>query len=376
MKQSKSNIISVASKEQSGLSKGQQTFNKLIRKIETERQRLAEWQATIGAYQTQYGNEFMPLLRTFDELRMELVRLLDQHHAAKGFTRNQRNKISDIICELALGLIADYDDAGLKEIYNRHSASDFDALLESEREAMKTTMEGMFDVELDDDFEVGSPQEMMAQLAKKMQEKYAQQDGQTQGTTPPPQSRKKSAKALAQEAREQEDAKNISQSLREVFRKLASALHPDKEQDPAERERKTVLMQRVNVAYGKKDLLQLLELQLEIEQIDQTMISTLSDDRLKHYNKILTEQVNELGLEIRDVEFGFMMRFNLNVMPGARLSPKQALSRLKKDIQAIQMDITGLKHELTRLQDAPGVKEWIRYYEFPSQRFDEDDFFW
>jgi hypothetical protein len=71
-------------------------------------------------------------------------------------------------------------------------------------------------------------------------------------------------------------------------------LHPDRETDPQERERKNALMQRVNQAYSKNSLLQLLELQLELEHIDQSAINNLSEDRLKHYNKILKEQVKEL----------------------------------------------------------------------------------
>jgi hypothetical protein len=47
---------------------------------------------------------------------------------------------------------------------------------------------------------------------------------------------------------------------------LVAALHPDREPDEQERKRKTELMQRVNTSYGKKYLLLLLELQLEIEQ--------------------------------------------------------------------------------------------------------------
>jgi curved DNA-binding protein CbpA len=42
--------------------------------------------------------------------------------------------------------------------------------------------------------------------------------------------------------------------VREVFRKLASELHPDRETDPAEHARKTELMQRVNQAYKAGDL--------------------------------------------------------------------------------------------------------------------------
>ncbi|WP_409015107.1 hypothetical protein [Caballeronia sp. LZ001] len=61
-------------------------------------------------------------------------------------------------------------------------------------------------------------------------------------------------------------------------------------------------MQRANQAYGKNDLLKLLELQLELEHIDQRAINVISEDRLKHYNKILREQLGELDQEILHVE--------------------------------------------------------------------------
>jgi len=64
---------------------------------------------------------------------------------------------------------------------------------------------------------------------------------------------------------------NATQSIREIFRKLASALHPDRETDRKGREVKTALMLQVNRAYAGNDLLTLLELQ--IEQVDASHIA-------------------------------------------------------------------------------------------------------
>jgi len=69
-------------------------------------------------------------------------------------------------------------------------------------------------------------------------------------------------------AQRDQAAQGGTRAVREVFRKLASELHPDRETDPAEHARKTELMQRVNQTYKAGDLLALLELQLSIEQID------------------------------------------------------------------------------------------------------------
>jgi hypothetical protein len=184
---------------------------------------------------------------------------------------------------------------------------------------------------------------------------------------------RESAKTLAKEAKQQEEAKNVSQSIREVYRKLASFLHPDREPDEQERTRKTALMQRVNVAYDKQDLLQLLELQLEIEQIDQASINTLSEDRLKYYNKVLTEQSVELQQEIHAVEMSFKMRFN--VMDNDVLSPASALNSLQNDVCDIQADITTIKDDLVSFQDVKNIKTWLKSYRLPPKNLFDDNAF-
>src|SRR5690349_234103 len=79
--------------------------------------------------------------------------------------------------------------------------------------------------------------------------------------------------------------------LREIYRKLASAVHPDREADAERRAEKNELMQKINRAYATNDLLTLLEAQLRLEQIDPEHVTKLSGERLKHYNKLLSEQL-------------------------------------------------------------------------------------
>jgi len=156
----------------------------------------------------------------------------------------------------------------------------------------------------------------------------------------------------------QKEQAQITLCIREIYRKLASALHPDREPDALERERKTELMQRVNEAYNKNDLLQLLELQLELEHIDQHSISHLSEDRLKHYNKLLKEQVRELDEQIRHVESAF--RYSYRIDPFATLSPDKPLRMLAADVKEIQANIRELEHDLVAFEDIKNVKRWLK----------------
>jgi uncharacterized protein YifE (UPF0438 family) len=365
-------VIRIAEQQgQPGLSKAQKLFNKLINKIDKERKLLGAWQATIPRFAQKYANELDPRRQTFNDLRTELVCLLDKVYSEKVFNKRDREKIKHVICAIAEELMAVNDNEALKRIYNKYGDIDFDAKAEEEKEALRFMMEDILEIDLGDDIDYSSPEAMMSQVADKMQQKLAEEEQAQQKYRERMGKRKKSAKTLAKEARQQAEAQNISQSVRDVYRKLASALHPDKEQDAVERSRKTDLMQRVNVAYSNRDLLQLLELQLEVEQIDQTTINAITADRLKYYNTILAEQSAELRQEVIAVELSFRMRFNIR--PEVALSPAEAMRALEIDIHHIKQGISSLKNDLAAFQDIRNIKDWLKSYRVTPQPSFEDD---
>ena len=363
---SESKIVRIVdAKEQSILSKAQKLFNKLIKKIDRERKLLASWQDTIPLCQQKYTSEFVPLLQTFNNLKGDLVSLLDNVYADKTFSKTDKATIDKIICSIAEELIIEEDREDLKQIYNKYSQSDFDAEIEEEKEAMKSIMGEVLGVDLEDDIDFSSPEEMMAYISEKVQQQEDQKEHTQQKYQARRKRHKKSAKALAREAKKQEEEKNVSQSLREVYLKLARELHPDREQDAQERERKTALMRRVNVAYSNKDLLGLLELQLEAEQIDEATLQTMSEERFHHYNKVLTEQSLNLQNELFEVELSFRMRFN--VLQERALTPQAALHFLQHDMRCLQQDIDGIKNDLRLFQNIKNIKKWLKFYRIPQE---------
>lgn len=138
------------------------------------------------------------------------------------------------------------------------------------------------------------------------------------------------------------------------------------------------LMQRVNQAYDKKDWLKLLELQLELEHIDAQHIANLSEERLKHFNKILKEQLAELEQEILHVEMPLHAQFDLR--PYQRLAPSQVIPILSRDIAALRRDIRKLEKELSVTQDLAAFKLWIKARRREAKaleaemRYADDDF--
>ena len=279
------------------------------------------------------------------------------------------SNVSHLICETAIDLLAGGEDnAELKAIYNRHSGFDFDEedaeLDAATGELMKSMMEGMFGMDFGD-ADVSSMEKMKAFVEEKRESMRSEREEHQREAEARRAKRKKTAKQQAKEEQMQAEAAHLKKSIQEIYRKLATALHPDRETDPAERERKTALMQKVNVAYGNKDLLQLLELQLQVEQIDQAHVNNIAEDRLKHYNKILKDQLQQLQHEVQGIEMVWRMQFNLP--PFAIVSPKAVMDQMQAEIRQLKREVAGIKQDFHTFQDIELLKGWLKSYKIPKK---------
>lgn len=250
------------------LSRGLKTFNSLIKQIEKRRTRLRAWETVMPTFQKQYVDELLPLERELTDLQIKMVYRLDEAWGQKGLTKAERCTLSELIADLAGNLIEGFDDPQFKAIYNQHSKSDYDIEAAAELEDMKSALEMMLGVKLGADVDMRSPEEVLQRAHAQMKEQQAQVAAEYLVREERRVKRKRSAKEIDAQAKKEKERAELSQSIREVYRKLASALHPDRESDPHERDRKNTLMQLANQAYGKNDLLRLLELQLELEHIE------------------------------------------------------------------------------------------------------------
>ena len=362
-----SKVIRIQDKQQlSELSPAQKKFNDLIQKIDVHKKRLAAWQETMPLCQQEIAGKLIPLRETFGTHQAELVAVLDGLYMTHKFTCGQQDKISYLITELCEELISQHGRDDLKPLYNRYSGWDFDAAKQEDDELARDALNSMFThefgVELDEDeFDFADPAGTSARLAEKLQEqqRYAEESSLK---------RKKTAKQLAKEVCEQEEASNVSKSIQAVYRQLVAALHPDREPDLVEKGRKTELMKKVTVAYGKKDLLQLLELQLSVEQIDQGKINNIAEDRLKYYNKILQTQLHGIQEEVMLTEM--KVKNMAGLAPDAQLTPKQLLALMKQDILVLRGQISRIQHDVRRFNDVKQFKLWLKDFRIPEPGFD------
>lgn len=336
------------------LSPEQKRFNTLIKQIEKLRQTLAGWHEFIPQYVRAHAQVIVPLVEGARAVEREWVFALAGLLEQPGWTKGERATLGELITEGAGALLGDDgDDAELKALFDQHSDVDFDTEQQEARTAMQAMMETMTGVDLGDPDEIRSEEE----LFQRMQEAIKAKGAETSGSSPHEAHASARRQTAAQKRREAE-AQQATQSVREVFRKLASALHPDREPDAAAREAKTALMQKANQAYAANDLLTLLELQLQIEQVDAGHVGRASAQRLKHYNKVLAEQLAELKNEIVRVEAGFRMDFGHPFE--WNVGPKKLLASIDQEAKRLRTHVAMVRHDLRRLGDKAATKHLLR----------------
>ncbi|WP_070106743.1 J domain-containing protein [Burkholderia plantarii] len=382
-----------------GLSPSQRTFNALTRQLAARRERLRAWEAVWPAFQQRYVDEWVPLARAATGHEAELVRRLDVAFDMKGLTKAERALVSELVVAFARPLLGGDAADGLREIHARHhrSAHGGEAAGEAKPRARDRKRAGSAGGGADDEArrraeapdeapDEESDEAMMRRIQAELdaQEARAAADAEARDAGRSERrrtSKRKSADAAAaddpaaQDTRENSDEAEraaaeavpelppvqISRSLRELYRRLASALHPDREPDPDERARKTDLMQRLNRAYDKQDLLQLLELERDLNRTGTDRLAGAGDELLQHYNGILKAQLGALDRELHRVEADF--RHGYGIGASAVLAPDTALRTLGGDIAALRRAVAELERDLLAFRDIGSLKEWLRGFE-------------
>ena len=352
--------------------KAQRLFNKLIGQIQQQRDLLAQWQQFDVRYHQRLAAELQPAQAKLTASRLVLLRLLDQLHsdqqAEPRLSKPQRRKLRAWIPQLAATVLEDGPDAEAEAVFDRYS----DVSHADQQQIELAEAEAMFGHILGEEMIEGHQAESVEELMRHAADGMAR--AQAERAAGQPQAR--SAKAQAAEQRKAEAAEQAAQqagqSVREAFRRLASALHPDRETDPAAREHKTRLMQQANQAYERNDLLTLLSMQLDLEQIDGQHLANLPEERLAHYNRVLREQLAALQQELGECTAHFRV--------GMGLSPRQLTPAVVDN--ALARDITDLRHftrlielDIAQLRDPATRRQAIANIELPDDDDDEPDAF-
>ncbi len=295
-----STSLTVKKKDKDSLSKGQTTFNRLVKKVEKLRKDIDELHKNLDTALAQHTQKAEPVMAETNRLHVEIIDLLYPYFTqTKLLSAKERRSLGEILGQLLNHVIGSDDEAleRHKKMYKALHGVSYDDALQQDMEFARESINMMFaeqglDVDLDDvDFE--NPESM----ARKLDELREKVEGAQERMQQQPPKRKKTKRQLELEARAEEMEKARNRSLATMYKQLARSLHPDLEQDETLKAEKEELMKQLTVAYEAQDLHTLLKLEAQWMSRNSDNIQALTEEKLDIYNAVLKEQVAELEVE-------------------------------------------------------------------------------
>lgn len=361
--------IQVDKKDNSPRAKRYKQFNTLLNKINQLKQELETLQEQVSSGLAFYQQEIKPLFVKQQDLMAEEVQALHRAYTHKIFGRKDREKIAGLILSKCENLFdaPDRDFAHLTTIYNHYASQ-----TRAEREAEKKQKEQEMAEEILDAFDLAidiDEEDDLEQILKKAQAAAAQKQQQEgdQATQDA-----KTEKQQLKEDRERQKKKDIQKVSKNIYSSLVRLLHPDRESDESKKAVKTAAIQRVNEAYERNDLFELLNLQAEYLQKEGSELTMLPEKEFKYYLQVLQVQQQELQLELNLARGkpgleGYVFQNLCHPNPTTMQVLRQKAVRQEKEA------IKSHQHNLKLAKDVEVLKEALRYFDLEEEAM-EDDF--
>jgi hypothetical protein len=317
-------------------SKEQQLFQAKQAQIEAYKAQLEAQRALVHDFERRYAAAIAPIERKKAQLSLSIILYLDRRLDAKGLSKTIRAEMVEMIVTIAQSLL--YSSVQAEHLPTIEALQAKYSLASREDDA------GRWGEKIDAIFEEVLRSDWNEQT--KEQEREA--------------AKKAHLASRAKKAKDKEtpDEIDAQQSLREVYRRLVSLLHPDREPDAQERLRKTALMVEANAANAKQDLLALLQIQWRVLAQSEGAMAQIAEHKLRQFNVMLDKQLTTLELELSSEEFKFRRNFGIGQAQGLQA---KTLNRVLRDhVNHGKDDLEQMADSLDLIQDDVGLKYWVR----------------
>ncbi len=286
------------------LTKEQQTFNRLIKKIEKLQAELENTAHSLQQKLTFYGKNIYPLEQRQIALHKDLTRSLYKFFQDnKLFSKNDKAILGEIISmqlHALFQLEQTEPDNEFKEIFKDVEKVDYDEAAGEELDTMKQEMQSMFDemgVDIDlEEMNRSLTEEEIMQKIEDLQNQFRQQAAKKEQSPG-----RKTKRQLEKEAKERQAEETRLKSINSIYKQLVKLFHPDRELDPDMKPQKEELMKKLTTSYKSGDLHALLKLELQWILQDGNAVDKLTDDKLSLYNDSLKQQTIDLEEEINQL---------------------------------------------------------------------------
>ena len=352
-------LVKSASAQRHKPSPAQLWLNKLMGRIghlTSDLQRLDQLKHT---YQAPHHQAMAVLEREVAEQKKAIALRLHEHLEVSNLTVVQRRDLSDVVTSL-LRMTEHMQDPALLALMgdyipqHRENEALKKSMLASRAAQLRKMVEELLDPEEADNIP-DDPDELMAILHSKMAQTRAQ-EGQEDAFGA--HSTRKRKRPSAPEQQSQQQAQDTKATLRSIFRQLASSLHPDRETNPVERERKTALMSQVNAAYKRQDVAALLHMQVHMLTEDATTEARGGAQQIESMTRLLKQQVASLSADVELAEMSASQALGMSLSAQTHDS---AIERgLKQQRSQLQLRIQQLRNDVQAIQEASNLKAWLK----------------
>lgn len=293
-------MLTIQTQTAQKLSTHQQAFNRNVKKLESLQQDIVRLTQKLSDTMRDYQQNVVPLMEDKRAATRNLMVLLygflqrpnylrpQEKRALKGFMQNLMNGYLDFN--------APDPDVEIRKIFQTIFGTTFEEAKKAAFDKVRKGMKSMFDmmgVDVDiNGFNQNMSEEEMARRMHEMKSKMRNQEAakrQRASSSTKKETKQQVKERLAKEARDK--------SMSTIYKGLAKILHPDLEQDESKKGEKEELMKEVTSAYQNKDLHTLLKLELRILHSDEPHLDKLSNEKIKAYNELLREQIEELDIQ-------------------------------------------------------------------------------
>lgn len=331
----------------------QERFDLLVKQAEQLAQKMDALRKTVDQHRILHASTLPPLRQRHSSLLRDMTLWLDHRVKQGTLAIKQQRLMCRIICRLSI----DFAKAGDKEMRALHDSYSDESLADIEL-AQAAQTQSYFEEMMGKSFGEEEPFETVDDVLHARFE-HIRKESEARAKAKAARKSKRGRSAYMEQADQLlEDSES---ALRTIYRQLASALHPDREYDPAARTHKNQLMSDANTAYARRDLLALLQLQYQANLTDRKIASSLAQEKLASLNALLVERMKTMSRELRDIELHTAAEFVL--APSITItaaSLKHHLTTLQKGLQA---DIALVKSDFAAVQTDKGLVRWLKEQE-------------
>lgn len=321
-----------------------QKLNRLIDEIEQQKQLLLAWQHAKDDIRAYSQKALMPAYRELYSTLYEQMQTLWYSLNQYRFSKTDSLTIEDKIQHLARLLQGSHllTQKQLDEVEKMHAY--YEQVVEHTQKKSKKKAKDTFKktenvtVQADDVFDDWNNDQY--QQAREQAKLKRQQDKQAQAE------------------------KLVNQSLKTVYLKIASIIHPDREPDEDKKAEKTELLQRANEAYEQEDLFFLLKLQLEVEQSKHGSNKGLSTEQVKFYQQALEAQSQSLKKQIKELIDSLVWSNKAKIAvqkSKGQLNIEQLYKQIDADVSNVKQQLKAEKQRLTFMGKERGLKMLLEH---------------